>query len=83
MTPIRCAFDGGRITSDGGVMLLAAAERRLQLADTLAAAIHDPRDPQRVTHVLIKLNAKILPECRLDGSADCGILARLAALAHF
>jgi hypothetical protein len=23
------AFDGGRITSDGGVMLLAAAERRL------------------------------------------------------
>lgn len=44
------AFDGGRITSDGGVMLLAAAERRLRLADRLAAAIHDPRDPARVTH---------------------------------
>ncbi len=28
---ITAAFDGGRITSDGGVMLLAAAERRLQL----------------------------------------------------
>ena len=27
---ITAAFDGGRITSDGGVMLLAAAERRLQ-----------------------------------------------------
>ena len=26
---ITAAFDGGRITSDGGVMLLAAAERRL------------------------------------------------------
>lgn len=39
---ITAAFDGGRITSDGGVMLLAAAERRLRLADRLAAAIHDP-----------------------------------------
>ena len=36
---VTAAFDGGRITSDGGVMLLAAAERRLQLADRLAAAI--------------------------------------------
>ncbi|WP_204310550.1 transposase, partial [Stenotrophomonas maltophilia] len=43
---ITAAFDGGRITSDGGVMLLAAAERRLQLADGLAAAIRDPRDPE-------------------------------------
>ncbi|WP_204305895.1 transposase, partial [Stenotrophomonas maltophilia] len=38
--------------SDGGVMLLAAAERRLQLADGLAAAIRDPRDPERVTHAM-------------------------------
>jgi hypothetical protein len=29
---VTAAFDGGRITSDGGVMLLAAAERRLGLA---------------------------------------------------
>jgi len=27
------AFDGGRITSDGGVMLLAQDERRLAIAD--------------------------------------------------
>lgn len=47
---ITAAFDGGRISSDGGVMLLAAAERRLQLAERLAAAIRDPRDPNRVTH---------------------------------
>ena len=48
---ITAAFDGGRITSDGGVMLLAAAERRLQLADRLAAVICDPRDPDRVTQL--------------------------------
>jgi hypothetical protein len=33
------AFDGGRITSDGGVMLLAQAERRLRIADRLAGVI--------------------------------------------
>jgi hypothetical protein len=31
-------FDGGRLTSDGGVMLLAMAERRLGIADRLARA---------------------------------------------
>ena len=49
---ITAAFDGGCITSDGGVMLLAGAERRLRLADRLAAAIHDPRHPQRVRHAM-------------------------------
>lgn len=52
---IAAAFDGGRITSDGGVMLLAAAERRLKLAEKLAAAIRDPRDPARVRHSLIDI----------------------------
>jgi hypothetical protein len=46
------AFAGGRLTSDGGVMLLAAAERRLGIADTLAALIVDPRDPNLVTHTV-------------------------------
>jgi len=44
------AFDGGRLTSDGGVMLLAAAERRIGLAERLAALICDPRNPLLVTH---------------------------------
>ncbi len=47
---IIAAFDGGRITSDGGVMLLAAAERRLGLADKLAALIADRRNPLFITH---------------------------------
>ena len=40
---VTAAFDGGRLASDGGVMLLAAAERRLGIADKLAALIADPR----------------------------------------
>jgi len=44
------AFDGGRISSDGGVMLLGAAERRIGIAATLAGLIADPRNPALVTH---------------------------------
>jgi hypothetical protein len=44
------AFDGGRITSDGGVMLLAAVERSIGIADRLAPLIADPRNPLLVTH---------------------------------
>ena len=42
---VTAAFDGGGMTSDGGVSLLAAAERRLGIARTLAAFIADPRNP--------------------------------------
>lgn len=41
---IVAAFDGGRLTSDGGVLLLAGAERHLQVATHLADAIADDRD---------------------------------------
>jgi len=44
------AFDGGRITSDGGVMLLAAVERRIGIAKTLAGLIDDWRCQSQVTH---------------------------------
>jgi hypothetical protein len=47
---VTAAFDGGRLTSDGGVMLLAAAERRLGIADRLAGLIADHRNPLFVTH---------------------------------
>src|SRR5438132_1170350 len=49
---VTAAFDGGRLSSDGGVMLLAQAERRLGLAERLAAVIPDGRDQSRVTHLL-------------------------------
>ena len=58
---VTAAFDGGRITSDGGVMLLAAAERRLGVAGRLAALIVDPRNPLFVTHSVADiLRARIL-----------------------
>jgi hypothetical protein len=47
---ITAAFDAGRISSDGGVLLLAGADKRLGLIDTLAAIIPDHRDPALITH---------------------------------
>jgi hypothetical protein len=47
---VTAAFDGGRISSDGGVLLLAGADRRLKLIDTLAAIIPDHRDATQITH---------------------------------
>ena len=58
---ITAAFDGGRISSDGGAMLLGLAERRLGIAERLAAEITDRRDPARVVHALSDiLRARIL-----------------------
>ncbi len=42
---VTAAFDGGGMTSDGGALLAAAAERRFGLARLLAALIADPRNP--------------------------------------
>lgn len=49
---VTAAFDGGRLTSDGGVLVLAQAERMMGICGRLAACIADPRDPARVVHRL-------------------------------
>ena len=49
---VTAAFDGGRLSSDSGVILLSLAERRRAVARTLAALIDDPRDPAHITHTV-------------------------------
>src|SRR3954447_6030441 len=49
---VRVAFDGGRLTSDAGVLALAEVERRLGIAERLARCLTDPRSPERVRHTL-------------------------------
>jgi len=74
--PVHVAFDGGRLTSDGGILLLAAIEQRLKIADRLAACIEDPRDPDRVRHELaemIRYRALLIAAGYPDGN-DCDAL---------
>src|ERR687885_66727 len=53
--PVALAFDGGRLTSDAGVLVLAEVERRLALAERLERCLTDPRAPERVRHTLAEM----------------------------
>src|SRR5207248_4791716 len=48
-------FDGGRLSSEGGLLALREIESRLGLADRLAACLRDPRAPERVAHRLAEM----------------------------
>lgn len=43
-------FDGGDLTSDGGLPLLREVDRKIGLLDALNGAIHDPRRPWLTEH---------------------------------
>src|SRR5574337_337559 len=45
-------FDGGLLSSDGGILALREVEQRLRVADRLAACVVDPRAPEQITHSL-------------------------------
>src|SRR6266545_2930060 len=49
---ITAAFDGGRLTSNGGVMLLAMADRRIGVAEKLSLVFPERRDATRIVHSL-------------------------------
>jgi hypothetical protein len=53
--PVQITFDAGRLTSDGGVLMLAEIERRLGIAERLARCIEDPRAPDRIEHALAEM----------------------------
>ncbi len=42
--PVIARFDGGSLSSDGGLLVLREVEQRLDVAGRLAACIADPRD---------------------------------------
>ena len=73
---VTAAFDGGRITSDGGVLLLAQAERAMGICAQLAGCIADPRDPTRVIHALPDiLRARVLAiACGYEDADDLDTL---------
>ena len=73
---VTAAFDGGLISSDGGLVLLREAERRLGLADTLAGCIRDRRNPAQVVHALAAmLRFRMLAiACGYEDADDCDAL---------
>src|SRR3972149_10174188 len=52
---LQVAFDGGMLSSDGGVLLLREVERKLGIADRVAACLPDRRDPGRIDHTIAEM----------------------------
>ena len=48
--PLTATFDAGRLSSDGGVIVLREIAKRLGLAETITGPLGDERDPSRVRH---------------------------------
>jgi hypothetical protein len=69
--PVHVRFDGGRLTSDAGILLLSAVEKRLKIAERLATCLEDARDPERVLHgraELLWYRALLIPAGYPDSS---------------
>jgi Transposase DDE domain group 1 len=47
---VEAAFDGGRMTSDAGAMLLGATDRQLQMIERFADCFIDSRAPELIEH---------------------------------
>ena len=52
---VQGCFDGGSMTSDAGVMLLGATDRKLGLINAAARCIADPRNPLLIKHEVVDM----------------------------
>src|SRR5260221_13243266 len=80
--PVHVAFDGGQMTSDTGILLLAVIEQRLGIAARLADCIEDPRAPERGRHTLAEMirYRDLLIAAGHPDSNDCDSLRDTPAL---
>lgn len=74
---VEYAFDTESLTSDGGGLLLAAADQRVGLTESLAAAIRDERRGGQVAHDTLGLVRQRVFGLAM-GYADCNDASRLA-----
>src|SRR3954447_22845108 len=74
--PVQITFDAGRLTSDGGILLLAEIERNLGIAERLARCVADPRAPERVQHDLAEMirYRALLIAAGYEDANDCDAL---------
>ncbi len=75
--PVVVQFDQEHSSSDGGALLLKAADRRLGLLDRLSACLPDTRQEGKLTHSLTDLVAQRAYGIAC-GYSDCNDAARLA-----
>ncbi len=74
--PVVARFDQEHSSTDGGALLLKAADRRLGLIDTLSRCLPDEREPGKIQHDLTDLISQRVYGLAC-GYADCNDAARL------
>ena len=75
--PTKILFDEPTTSSDGGVVLLEAADRQLGLTAAFVERIDDPRQPGKVGHSVEQLVRQRIYGIAC-GYSDCNDAARLA-----
>src|SRR5580700_6526579 len=63
-------FEGGNQSSDGGLLLLWAAERKLGVCRRLADAMPDRRDPARIRHAMFEMVTARVSACGHKDAID-------------
>jgi hypothetical protein len=76
--PVVAKFDQRNGSSDGGAILLKAADQRLRLTEHLAGCVRDGRQPGKIAHELLELVRQRVFAIGC-GYADCNDAARLTA----
>jgi len=76
--PVLAQFDEPAMTSDAGLLLLKAADRRLGLTERVLPYLPDGRDPSRVRHEILSLLQQRVYGL-VAGYEDCNDAARLGS----
>ena len=69
-------FDGGTLSSDGGVLLLRETEARLGIIGRFVQALDDPRDPRYINHSYEEMLRQRIFQiaCGYEDANDCDFL---------
>jgi hypothetical protein len=73
---LQADFDGGTLSSDGGVLFLREIEARVGVIRRLVGALHDPRDARYTDHSYEELLRQRIFQiaCGYDDGNDCNTL---------
>jgi len=67
---ITATFDGGNVSTDGGVLLVTEADRKLGLTETLGGSLRDARQAAKVSHPFADMLAQRVYQIA-RGYEDC------------
>jgi len=73
---LQADFDGGPLSSDGGVLCLREIEAQVGIISRFAAALHAPRDPRYIDHSYVELLSQRIFQiaCGYEDANDCTTL---------